>query len=170
MTCNSLAVCSLRGIVENEILDLGWGAGQEGFEGFQERGVLQLGGLGQAGEYAEVLRAGALRVPRQIFRKMTSGRRARSAWLLVGGPSLSIKAKTSRCSRAVGRKRLRKVSNVRGSVLTIATLGWSSYFWSMARQPHIEYPGAIYHVMNRGDRREPIVRSANDAVLFVRTL
>ena len=53
--CNSLAVCILRRIVENEILGLG--ARQEGFEGIQERGVLQLGGLGQAGEYAEVLRA-----------------------------------------------------------------------------------------------------------------
>ena len=26
----------------------------------------------------------------------------------------------------------------------------------MPRQQRIEYPGAIYHVMNRGDRREPI--------------
>jgi hypothetical protein len=25
----------------------------------------------------------------------------------------------------------------------------------MARQLRIEYPGAIYHLMNRGDRREP---------------
>ena len=40
----------------------------------------------------------------------------------------------------------------------------------MARQPRIEYPGAIYHVMNRGDRREPIVRGATDGELFVRTL
>ena len=26
----------------------------------------------------------------------------------------------------------------------------------MARQLRVEYEGAIYHVMNRGDRREPI--------------
>ena len=26
----------------------------------------------------------------------------------------------------------------------------------MPRQLRIEYPGAIYHVMNRGDHREPI--------------
>jgi hypothetical protein len=26
----------------------------------------------------------------------------------------------------------------------------------MARKLRVEYPGAIYHVMNRGDRREPI--------------
>ncbi len=28
----------------------------------------------------------------------------------------------------------------------------------MPRQARIEYEGAIYHVMNRGDRREDIVR------------
>jgi hypothetical protein len=28
----------------------------------------------------------------------------------------------------------------------------------MARRLRVEYPGAIYHVMNRGDRREPIFR------------
>jgi hypothetical protein len=26
----------------------------------------------------------------------------------------------------------------------------------MARKLRIQYPGAIYHVMNRGDRQEPI--------------
>jgi hypothetical protein len=26
----------------------------------------------------------------------------------------------------------------------------------MARNLRVEYPGAIYHIMNRGDRREPI--------------
>jgi hypothetical protein len=28
----------------------------------------------------------------------------------------------------------------------------------MARKLRVEYPGAIYHVMNRGDRREPIFK------------
>ena len=28
----------------------------------------------------------------------------------------------------------------------------------MARKLRIQYPGAIYHVMNRGDRREPIFK------------
>jgi len=40
----------------------------------------------------------------------------------------------------------------------------------MPRQPRIEYEGAIYHVMNRGDRREPIVRTEEDRELFVHTL
>jgi hypothetical protein len=28
----------------------------------------------------------------------------------------------------------------------------------MSRQPRIEYEGAIYHLMNCGDRRQPMVR------------
>ena len=32
---------------------------------------------------------------------------------------------------------------------------------SMARKVRVEYPGAIYHVLNRGDRREPVF--ADDA-------
>ena len=40
----------------------------------------------------------------------------------------------------------------------------------MARKLRLQYPGAIYHVMNRGDRREDIFLSDNDRALFVRTL
>jgi REP element-mobilizing transposase RayT len=40
----------------------------------------------------------------------------------------------------------------------------------MARQLRIEYPGAIYHVMNRGDRREPIFHDDFDRKRFVTTL
>jgi putative transposase len=40
----------------------------------------------------------------------------------------------------------------------------------VARKLRIEYPGAIYHVMNRGDRREPIVRDDEDRRRFVSTL
>ncbi len=32
----------------------------------------------------------------------------------------------------------------------------------MARKLRLEYPGAIYHVMNRGDRREPIFKDHLD--------
>lgn len=38
------------------------------------------------------------------------------------------------------------------------------------RQRRIEYEGAIYHVMNRGDRREEIVLGDEDRELFVATL
>jgi hypothetical protein len=34
----------------------------------------------------------------------------------------------------------------------------------------VEYPGAVYHVMNRGDRRERIFRDDADRQRFVNTL
>ena len=40
----------------------------------------------------------------------------------------------------------------------------------MARKLRVEYTGAIYHVMNRGDRREPIFLADQDRELFVVTL
>ena len=40
----------------------------------------------------------------------------------------------------------------------------------MLRQLRIEYPGAIYHVMNRGDRREPIYQDDADRTRFLQTL
>src|SRR5262245_636933 len=40
----------------------------------------------------------------------------------------------------------------------------------MARKLRVQYPGAIYHVMNRGDRREPIFRDDRDRLRFVQTL
>jgi hypothetical protein len=35
------------------------------------------------------------------------------------------------------------------------------------RQIRIEYPGAIYHVLNRGDRREAIFRDDGDCHDFI---
>jgi REP element-mobilizing transposase RayT len=40
----------------------------------------------------------------------------------------------------------------------------------VARKLRIQYPGAIYHVMNRGDHREPIFHSGKDRELFLETL
>ncbi len=40
----------------------------------------------------------------------------------------------------------------------------------MARKLRVEYPGAIYHVMNRGDRREPIFRDDKDRERFLETM
>ena len=40
----------------------------------------------------------------------------------------------------------------------------------VARKLRVEYPGAVYHVMNRGDRREDIFRTDQDRALFVDTL
>ena len=40
----------------------------------------------------------------------------------------------------------------------------------MPRQVRIEFAGATYHVMCRGDRRESIVGSDSDREVFVKTL
>jgi len=40
----------------------------------------------------------------------------------------------------------------------------------MARKLRVEYAGAIYHVMNRGDRREPIFKDDQDREVFFATL
>ena len=40
----------------------------------------------------------------------------------------------------------------------------------MARKLRVEYEGAMYHVMNRGDRREPIFGDDVDRELFLKTL
>jgi REP element-mobilizing transposase RayT len=40
----------------------------------------------------------------------------------------------------------------------------------MARKLRVEYEGAIYHVMNRGDRREPIFQDDQDRERFLVTL
>ena len=39
----------------------------------------------------------------------------------------------------------------------------------MPRALRIEYPGAIYHLMNRGDRREPIFRDTLAEALHLGT-
>jgi len=40
----------------------------------------------------------------------------------------------------------------------------------MARKLRIQYEGAVYHVMNRGDQQEDIFRSDEDRELFLKTL
>jgi len=40
----------------------------------------------------------------------------------------------------------------------------------MARKLRLQYPGAIYHLMSRGDRREQIFRDDNDRHLFLSAL
>jgi len=40
----------------------------------------------------------------------------------------------------------------------------------MPRQLRLEYPGAIYHVLNRGDQRDDIVRGGDDRHRFIATL
>ncbi len=40
----------------------------------------------------------------------------------------------------------------------------------MARKLRVEYPGALYHIVSRGDRREAIVRDDQDRTAFVEAL
>lgn len=40
----------------------------------------------------------------------------------------------------------------------------------MPRKLRVQYPGAVYHVMNRGDRREPIFADDHDRNRFLQTL
>jgi hypothetical protein len=40
----------------------------------------------------------------------------------------------------------------------------------VSRKLRIEYPGAMYHVMNRGDQREDIFRDDQDRQKFLSTL
>jgi REP element-mobilizing transposase RayT len=40
----------------------------------------------------------------------------------------------------------------------------------MARKLRVEYPGAVYHVMNRGDRREAIFQDNQDREVFLQLL
>ena len=40
----------------------------------------------------------------------------------------------------------------------------------MPRSVRVEYVGAVYHVMCRGDRREPIFKSDEDRRLMLSTL
>ena len=40
----------------------------------------------------------------------------------------------------------------------------------MARRLRIQYPGAMYHGMNRGDQREAIFRNDEDRQRFLSTL
>ena len=48
--------------------------------------------------------------------------------------------------------------------------GWGGNFKSMPRKLRLEYRGAIYHAMNRGDRREDIFRDDEDRKVFLATL
>ena len=40
----------------------------------------------------------------------------------------------------------------------------------MPRKPRVEFPGAVYHIMCRGDRQEDIFFSDKDRMLFLSTL
>lgn len=53
---------------------------------------------------------------------------------------------------------------------SLLTLGARWQGLVMSRKLRIEYPGAMYHVMNRGDQREDIFRDDEDRQRFLATL
>ena len=57
-----------------------------------------------------------------------------------------------------------------GRFLILTYACWKGSLGPMARKLRVEYPGAVYHVMNRGDRREPIFRDDEDGQRFLDTL
>jgi len=52
----------------------------------------------------------------------------------------------------------------------LITFGGEVILAGVARKLRVEYPGAIYHLINRGDRREPIFRDDEDRERFMATL
>ena len=40
----------------------------------------------------------------------------------------------------------------------------------MPRRARVEFPGAVYHLLDRGDRQEEIFRTDSDRELFLATL
>src|SRR3989449_3535895 len=47
--------------------------------------------------------------------------------------------------------------------------GWGKG-WGVARKLRVQYSWAIYHLMNRGDRREPIFKDDADRAHFLESL
>jgi REP element-mobilizing transposase RayT len=58
----------------------------------------------------------------------------------------------------------------RGRFLVLTTSSACDKLAAMSRKLRIQYGGAIYHVMNRGDHQEAIFRSRQDRQLFLKTL
>ena len=65
---------------------------------------------------------------------------------------------------------LEQVLSKRVSVLTIDTFVSPVRSFRVPRKLRIEYPGAIYHVMNRGDQHEDIFMDDEDRRKFLSTL
>ena len=59
---------------------------------------------------------------------------------------------------------------VQVSVLTIDTTDSGCYTLTMPHELRIEYPGAIYHVLNRGDQRDDIFLDDEDRRKFLAAL
>ena len=75
---------------------------------------------------------------------------------------------------AGGKGQLERKENKRAEsrvcIIVLASLGQRCQKHRVPRTPRIQYPGAIYHVMSRGDRREDIYLDDVDRHDFLKTL
>ena len=88
---------------------------------------------------------------------------------LVAGMKWFLGAYTSRYNRRHKEFGHEGVSQRECNILLTADRA-GGYGEPMARKLRIQYPGAIYHVMNRGDRQEPIFGDDRDRQRFLETL
>src|SRR5665213_603 len=68
-----------------------------------------------------------------------------------------------------------QIGSLRGRFLALLHFGLTRECWlgqslGMARKLRLQYPGAIYHLMSRGDRREPVFLDDIDRRMFLTTL
>src|SRR5258708_35704059 len=58
----------------------------------------------------------------------------------------------------------------RGQSKLLTQLAYFSNLLVVPRKLRVQYPGAIYHIMNRGDRRDAIFADDDDRTRFLETL
>ena len=68
------------------------------------------------------------------------------------------------------RERQLQGESNRGQCANLDKLKLEESLSSMARSVRVEFPGAFYHVMARGNRREPIFLDKEDGKQFVKAL
>jgi putative transposase len=71
-------------------------------------------------------------------------------------------------ARKIGPQLCRKTGKNATTILTFSIV--TAYAIGVPRQPRIQFPGAVYHLVNRGDRSETIFRTDEDRARFVATL
>ena len=73
-------------------------------------------------------------------------------------------------STHTGNKGPKGVKGLKGSSLLLTKLLYNAIFLTMTRPLRIQYPGAWYHIMNRGRRREDIFSTKEDYIAFIEVL
>jgi len=102
--------------------------------------------------------------PGAIYHVMNRGDRREAIFADEIDRKLFLERKVEK-KGSVKRKGVKK-----GSVKSIDKYFGLSEDIAAMRKLRLEYPGAIYHVINRGDRREAIFADESDRKLFLETL